>query len=355
MAKLSFNHAKITCVCTVVPQQRIYLDDEVCYYDDATKLQRLKIVVGLNSRTVAPCDVTPSDLMYDAARRLITDMGIDSSSIDALVCVLDNPDYKCPPTACILQGRLGLSEHCMSFDITHGCAGYVYGLSVASSLIESGLKRVLLLVGDTKTHTINIKDRVSAPIFGDGAAATLVEFSEKPTPSWFVLGTVGKSFENIMIPAGGARIPYSSDTAQETTDEFGNVRSLNQFRMNGRNVFDFTMTYVPQNIKSVMDFAGKNTDEIDFFILHQANKSIIKNITSRAGVTDPEKVPTRALSEYGNLAVASIPSAISNELFGQIENKTILLSGFGVGLSYGSAIIHTDSIFAPETFIYQGE
>ena len=135
MAKLLFNHSKITGICTVVPQERILLDDEVSFYDDVAKLQRLKMVVGLNSRTVAPHNVTPSDLMYDAAVRIMSGMNLGGDDIDALVCVLDNPDYKCPPTACVLHGRLGLSESCMSFDLTHGCAGYVYGLSVAHSLI----------------------------------------------------------------------------------------------------------------------------------------------------------------------------------------------------------------------------
>lgn len=357
MAHLKFNHANITGICTVVPKDRIKLDDEVAYYDDANKVKRLKMVVGLSERAVSSKSTTPADLMEYAACRIIGDMNIDKNSIDALICVLDNPDYKCPPTSCILQGKLDLPTTCMSFDINHGCAGFIYGLCTAYSLIESGCKRVLLLVGDTKTKTINIKDRISAPIFGDGAAATIIERSETINTSYFILGTKGKNYENIMIPAGGARIPYSEETSIETADEYGNVKSLNNFQMNGKNVFDFTMNTVPQNIQDTLNFANLNTNEIDYFVLHQANKGIIQNIALRIGEKDFNKVPTSTLAKYGNLAVASIPSAINDYLANDVANnkKTLLLSGFGVGLAYGSAIISLDKIYAPEIFTYKGE
>lgn len=262
-----------------------------------------------------------------------------------------------PPTSCILQGKLGFPESCMAFDITHGCAGYIYGLNVAFSMIESGYKKILLLVGDTKSTTINIKDRISAPIFGDGASATLIEHTKDNIESWFSIGTKGELYENIMIPAGGARIPYSGETAKETIDEFGNTRSLNNFRMNGRNVFDFTMNIIPRNIKETLEFAQLKFDDIDYFILHQANKSIIQNIAIRLGIKDKSKVLTETLSKYGNLAVASIPSTINDQLSKITDSKrlTVCLSGFGVGLAYGSVILTLDNTYIPEPFIYEGE
>lgn len=356
MAKTCFRHAKIMGVCTVVPQRSIQLDDEVIYYDDVQKINRLKATVGLNRRVVVDEKTTPADLMQCAALNLIDGMRIDVETIDALVCVLDNPDYKCPPTACVLHGKLNMPASCMAFDINHGCAGYVYGLNVAFSMVESGYKRVLLLVGDTKSTTVNIKDRVSAPIFGDGAAATLIEHTKEENDSYFVIGAMGDKFENIIIPAGGARLPYSEETAKETTDEFGQTRSLNNFRMNGRNVFDFTMNVVPQNIEETLSYASQNIDDIDCFILHQANKSIIQNIASRVGVKDKSKVPTETLAKYGNLAVASIPSVLNDVLSERLadEKMTMLLSGFGVGLAYGSAVLTLDHIYAPHILIYKG-
>ncbi|MBE6444172.1 MAG: ketoacyl-ACP synthase III [Alphaproteobacteria bacterium] len=355
MAHLTFNHSKIMGICTVVPENRIKLDDEAQYYDDINKIKRLKMVVGLNERAVSSESTTPADLMEYAASRIIEGMNIDKNSIDALVCVLDNPDYKCPPTSCVLQGKLDLPTTCMSFDINHGCAGYVYGLCMACSLIENGCTRVLLLVGDTKTKTINIKDRICAPIFGDGAAATIIERSETENNSYFILGTKGKDYKNIIIPAGGARIPYSEATSKENIDEYGNIKSLNNFQMNGKNVFDFTMNTVPQNIYDTLSLADLTVNEIDYFVLHQANKNIIQNIALRIGEKDFNKVPTSTLAKYGNLAVASIPSVINDYLSDDVTNnrKTLLLSGFGVGLAYGAAVINLDKIYAPTIFTYK--
>ena len=357
MAYSHFKHAKITGICTTVPAKKIKLDDEIQYYSDVSKLNRLKLTVGLNERSVVEKETTPADLMEYAAKKILQEMNIDKKEIDALICVLDNPDYKCPPTSCILQGKLGLPDTCMAFDITHGCAGYIYGLNVAFSMVESGYKKILLLVGDTKSTTINIKDRISAPIFGDGASATLIERTEDNFESWFSIGAKGRLYENIMIPAGGARLPCSEETAKEEIDEFGNIRSLNNFRMNGRNVFDFTMAVVPQNIQETLDLAQLKSDNIDYFILHQANKSIIQNIAIRVGIKDKSKVLTETLSKYGNLAVASIPSAINDQLsdINYRKRLTVCLSGFGVGLAYGSVILTLCNTYIPKPFIYKGE
>lgn len=353
MTRAIFNHARISGIVTVVPSGRIKLDDEIRFYENnENKLNRLKSTVGLDARAVADGDTTPGDMMFDAAKRLIDGMNVDINTIDAVICVTDMPDYKCPPTACVIHGRLGLPTTCMAFDVNHGCAGYVYGLYVAHSMIESGgCKKVLLLVGDAKTHSIDIRDRVSAPIFGDGAAATLVEYSDTPIKSYFNLGAYGAGFENIIIPAGGARIPYSPDAIVATPDEYGNTRAPINFRMNGRAVFDFTMNMVPTNIAETIEMSGVNVDDIDYFVLHQANKSIIENIVRRVGVTDMSRAPTETLAKIGNLAVASIPSAICDV---SVHGR-VLISGFGVGLSFATAVINLDDIYCPKLIEYDGE
>ena len=358
MAKARFRHVAIDGVCAVVPKGRIFLDDERSFYADEAKLSRLKNTVGLNSRAVVEANTTPADLMEVAARKLIEGMHVDIASVDALVCVLDFPDYRCPPTSCVLHGKLGLPQTCLAFDISHGCAGYVYGLYVAHSLIDSGAAgNVLLLVGDTKSRTINVGDRISAPVFGDGAAATLLRRTESERDAFFALGANGRLHDKIMIPAGGARMPSSEATRAFTTDQFGNTRSLEQFAMDGRAVFDFTMSAVPVNILDAMAFAGKTPDDVDYFVLHQANKSIIQNIAIRIGVRDLKKVPVETLAKFGNQAVASVPCAICDQLSAGLSGsrKMLLLSGFGVGLAYGTAIVCTDSLFAPSPFIYEEE
>lgn len=353
MTRALFHHAVIKGIVTVVPTGRIKLDDEIQFYENnENKLNRLKTTVGLDTRAFADAGTTPGDMMYDAARKLLNGMNIDTNTIDAIICVTDMPDYKCPPTACVIHGRLGLPTTCMAFDINHGCAGYVYGLYVAHTMIESGgCNRVLLLVGDAKTHSIDIRDRISAPIFGDGAAATVIEHTPNDTPAYFSIGTVGEKFENIMIPAGGARNPYTADTMVATSDEFGNTRAPINFRMNGRAVFDFTMNMVPDNISETIKMAELDVSDIDYFVLHQANKSIIENIVRRVGVTDMSRAPTETLAKIGNLAVASIPSAICDT---SVSGR-ILMSGFGVGLSFASAIVNLDKVYCPKLIEYTGE
>lgn len=348
-----FNKVKISGLITVVPTGRICLDDEIQFYENnATKLNRLKTTIGLNTRAVADSDTTPGDMMFFAGKKLLHDMNIDISTIDAVICVTDMPDYKCPPTSCVIHGRLGLSVSCMAFDINHGCAGYVYGLYVCHTMIESGgCKRILLLVGDAKSHTIDVRDRVSAPIFGDGAAATLVEYSDNAKKAYFSIGAYGAGYKNIIIPAGGARNPYTKEASIATADENGNVRAPINFRMNGRAVFDFTMNMVPKNISETIEMSKIDISSIDYFILHQANKSIIENIARRIGVLDMSRVPTETLAKVGNLAVASIPATISD-----VSAKgCVLISGFGVGLSFATAILHLDEIYSQKLFDYTGE
>ena len=359
MVNIAYSHVKISGVVTVVSDKFINLDDEAQYYaNDTSKIERLKTTVGLQFRSVAEEGVTAADFCEQAANHLLEEMDVSKQDIDALIFVSDAADYKCPPTACVLQGKLDLPVGCASFDVNHGCAGYVYGLSIASALIETGgFRKVLLLVGDTKSKTINIKDRVSAPIFGDGGSATLLEYSEEEIYSYYTLGTEGKKYENIIIPAGGARIPCSNETAKEYTDEFGNTRSLNNFCMQGRNVFDFTMTRVPQNIKEIMNFAKLTVDDIDYAIFHQANKSIINNIASRVGFKDLTKVPSDTLRKYGNLAVASIPCVINDQLSNFLENshKKVMMAGFGVGLSWGISIMDLIGTHCPNIYKYKGK
>ena len=356
MVNIVYSHAKISGIVTVVSNKFINLDDERQYYaNDISKIERLKNTVGLQYRSIAGDEVTASDFCEQAAIHLFEQMNISKTDIDALIFVSDAADYKCPPTACILQGKLDLPCNCASFDINHGCAGYVYGLNMASALLETGcFKKILLLVGDTKSKTINIKDRTAAPIFGDGGSATLLEYSEEEILSYFTLGTEGKKYENIIIPAGGARLPCSEKTSVEYTDNAGNTRSLNNFYMNGRNVFDFTMSQVPQNIINLLEFAHCTTEDIDYAIFHQANKNIINNIALRVGFNNLEKVPSETLKKYGNLAVASIPCAINDQLNNILQNKRkrILLAGFGVGLSWGMAIVYFDNTYCPNVFNY---
>lgn len=359
MAKTIFKKVSVKGISACAPQGEIDIYNELEYYkNDKTKVDRLNSLFGFHKRRVCDEKTTASDLSFCAAQKLLSDMNIDRSTIDALVFVTTLPDVIAPATACILHGRLGLSSHCTAFDINQGCAGYVYGLWVASSLIEGGgCKRVLLLVGDNWSRKVNIKDRITAPVFGDGGSATLVEYEENAAPSYYVVGADGRGADAIILPAGGMRMPCSEETKKETTDAKGNTRTLENIHMNGAKVFEFTMEVVPANIKETLLLAGKTPDEIDFLVLHQANKQIVENVAFDAGFMDLNKVPYKTIEKYANQTVASIPCAIADQLCDKISsgNNLIMLSGFGIGLAWGSAILQTSKIYCSGIIDYTGE
>jgi len=348
MAQSTFQHLAIKGVSTVVPADEIRLQDELHYFGgDAKKAARVTKIVGIDRRRIAPHGVTAADLCQQAAENLFTGMGIDPASIDALIFISQGPDHFMPATACILQHKLGLSKACAAFDVNQGCTGFVYGLWLAGSLIESrACSRVLLLVGEGVSRLVKADNRIIAPIFGDCGTAALVEYCGQPSPAWFELGTDGSGAEALMIPAGLGRLPLPDTAAEYETlcrvlrDPQGTPWRLIRTCMDGGAVFDFTLSVVPEHLRSLLGYAGKQPDDIDWLVLHQANKQIIQAIAEKSGF-DPAKAPWSTFSEYGNQAGASIPSTLCHMLAGELTAgpKTLLLSGYGVGLSWASVVL----------------
>src|SRR5580698_3710748 len=206
MTQTVFHKVRIAGISTVVPAKEICLTDEVEFYDnDIKKVERIRKMAGLYKRRVADMDITASDLSTQAAERLIKEMNIDVSTVDALIFVVQNPDYFFPATACVIHDNLKLKSNCVAFDINQGCAGYTYGLWVASSLIEGGnCKKILLLAGDTASTKNDVGNRITAPVFGDAGSATLLEYSGDADKSYFELGADGSGYDAIIAPAGGS-------------------------------------------------------------------------------------------------------------------------------------------------------
>ena len=289
----------------------------------------------------------------------MTDMNVDKNEIDALVFVVQNPDYSSPATACIIHQRLDLPQGCPAFDVNQGCSGYVYGLWVASSLIEGGqCRKVLLLAGDTSSINVDPRNRVTAPVFGDAGTATLVEFVEKESNSFFELGTNGKGYEAIIVPAGDAKIPLErhaedNEVLCKDLQNGTNITHLTDIYMDAAAVFNFTMTVVPPHIKSLMSFSNTKPTDIDYLVLHQANRQIIRMIGSATGFS-ADKVPDSTVEKFGNQTIASIPCVLCDVLREKLEKQPLklLLSGFGVGLSWASCFLETDKIYCAdiETF-----
>ncbi len=354
MPKCCFNQAKINAVVTCVPRRERCIDEEIELFGGNEKqIARLKKTIGLDKRRVVDAGVTAADLCCVAAEHLIAKAGIAVASIDAVICVTQTPDYMQPCNAAVLHGRLGLRQDCAALDVNLGCSGYVYGLWLAHMMVSSGgCGRVLLLAGDTISRIVNPKDRAVAPLFGDGGSATLID--REASQSWFSLETDGKGFQNLIVPAGGSRRPCSVETRVEVEDEGGNIRTAENLFMDGAEVFNFSIKVEPQAVREIVEYAGLELDGVDYFVFHQANRYILGNIAKRLGL-DPAKVPMRTVERFGNQSSASIPSAICGELGDVLSGagaRRLLLSGFGVGLSWASAIVDLGDLAVCEVIDY---
>lgn len=337
---------------TVVPATEKSIDDEVDLYGGKPEqIERIKKTIGLHRRRVVRDGVTAGDLCETAARRLLERCSVEPDEIDALILVTQTPDYFQPATACVLHGRLGLKEDCAAFDVNLGCSGYVYALWLAGMMIETGsCKTVLVLAGDTISRCVNPRDRALAPLFGDAGSATLVTESARENASWFSLKTDGKGFEHLIVPAGAFRQPSTEETRLEKSDADGNIRSLEQLHMNGAEVFNFSIKVEPPAIREILEFAGKTVEEVDYLVFHQANKYIISNIARRLKIP-MEKTPCAMVERYGNQSSASIPGTICDCLGERLEKETLrlVLSGFGVGLSWASCFLTMENLSVCET------
>lgn len=348
MAKSNMQGVCVRGVVTCVPAKEKCIDDETDLFGGNLKqIARLKKTIGLDRRRVVEDGTTALDLCATAATHLFDSMNVEASSIDGMIFVTQTADYPQPCNAAVLHGRLGLSKNCAAMDVNLGCSGYVYGLWLAHMMLSSGgCKRVLLLAGDTLSRQVNPRDRSVAPLFGDGGTATLLEKNPEAKGAWFSLETDGQGHQALMVPAGGARQPRSEATGLESTDEEGNVRCQENLFMDGAEVFNFSIQVEPRAVREIVDYAGVSFEEIDHFVFHQANKYILSNIAKRLDL-DPAKVPMETVGRYGNQSSASIPCAICgelSELLNAVDPKLVLLSGFGVGLSWASAILNLAEI-----------
>ncbi len=354
MAKAKFTKTKISGIVTVIPHIKKCIDDEVeLFGGDAKQIERIKKTIGLNTRYVSDENTTTADLCQDAASTLLKGLKMDRSEVDGLIFVSQTPDYYSQPfTAACLHGKMGLPKDCAAFDVNLGCSGYVYGLWLANMMVSSGTaKNVLLLVGDTTTKIVNPRDRATASLFGDAGTATMIQRSDKESPSYFVLHTDGSGWEHIIVPAGGCRIPRTPETSVEVKYEDGNVRSKENLYMNGAEVFTFSVGVEPPAIMEMLEYSGKKLEDIDHIFFHQANRYIISNIMRRLKFP-LEKAPADTVEKYGNQSSASIPSTICDTIADKVSSgkEQVLMSGFGVGFSWASCVLTLENIFCKFKF-----
>ena len=303
--------------------------------------------LGIESRPVSAAGETALDLGVQAAKNLFDRGGCQPEDIDFLIFCTQSPDYFLPTSACVMQHQLGLRRDVGAVDFNQGCSGYIYGLSLGKGLIESGVARTVLLVtAETYTKYINVNDRSTRPLFGDGAAATLlrgVEVSPEeyalPMVGPFVFGTDGKNADMLIVPAGGHRQPQSKETAVEVMDANGNTRSRNQLYMNGQGIFAFAIDEIPPLIDRLLAKTSKTRDDVDCYIFHQANKYMLQRLQELSGLSGHNFF--NDIRHIGNTVSSSVPIAMIHAaeqgMFKQ--GDMAMLVGFGVGLSWGATLV----------------
>ncbi len=339
MAQLTFTGVGIKALAAAVPSTII---DNYKYtqFFEAEQVKQVVDKIEIYNRRFADEKTCSSDLCFAAAKKLFEDNNVNASEIDLLIFISQTPDYRMPATSVLLQERLGLSTSTVAFDINLGCSAFIYGLSVAFSMLSTGnFHKALILDGETRSKVYSPKDRRTAFLFGDGGVAALIERDKNFGTSYFSLNSDGSLGDLIKINAGGYRMPSSSDTVQEkVVDEYGNIRSDEQGYMNGSDVFNFVISEVPKDIKRIISYSGKEINALDFYVFHQANNFINKYLAKKLKL-DTIKIPT-TVEKYGNTSSVSVPLTIIDQLKGKMDgDKELLLSAFGVGMTWATAIV----------------
>jgi len=292
--------------------------------------------VGINKRHIAGENECASDLAVKAAEQLFTEHSIHKSEIDYILLCTQSPDYFLPTTACIVQDRLNLSTSCGALDFNLGCSGYVYGLSLAKGLIAGEIaKNVLLITAETYSKHIHPRDKGNRTLFGDAATATIISTDGFAEIGNFSLGTDGRGPEKVIIKNGACRNPKKANNL--TFDDSGNPVSSDYFYMDGPGIFNFALEKVPHLVNKILETNKLTKEEIDLYVLHQANKYMLDFLQNILEIDDEKFY--HCLSEVGNTVSSSIPIALTAALKENFLQGNVLIAGFGVGLSWGGCIL----------------
>lgn len=354
--KLKFGQKKITGILTVFPEKEIKFEDEIDNYDfTRQQSMKLKKVMGFNKRRVVSAGTSVSDLCVYGLNYLFEQKLLEKEDIDALVLVTQSPDYFMPATSHVIHGMLGLKEDIYLDDITQGCAGYSFGLNKAFMLLEQeSINKVVVLNADILSLKVSKKDRSSAPLTGDGATVTVVENDPAAKSIYGEVKADGSGVDALVIPAGGFKLPSNEKTAILEKDKAGNLKALDNISMKGDEVFNFVQREVPPMIDSLLSDAGSSKEDVDYFMFHQPNKFMVKQLSNLMGISE-EKMPNNLVENYGNSASVTIPALICHNLGNKILDSTYLfcLCGFGNGLSWSSLLMEIGEVNFCKTIEYE--
>ncbi|MCH9812730.1 MAG: ketoacyl-ACP synthase III [Epsilonproteobacteria bacterium] len=323
-------YASFKSIGAYVPPQRLTNKDLEKMVD--TSDEWIKQRTGIEERRIASKEQSTSDLAYEAAKVAIERSGLANEEIDAIVCATISPDYFCmPSTACVVADKLGIS-HVTAFDISAACSGFVYALNIAKAFVESGIKKNVLIIGAEKlTPFVDYEERTTCILFGDGAGAAVIGTTDKKEESVIDVHTSSDgSFQDFLITPGcGSKNPCSQNVIDER---------LHFMKMKGNETFKVAVNTLTKDVKNILEKNSMTSEDIDFFIPHQANFRIIDAVGKKLSFPTEKVVLT--VAKYGNTSAASIPMAI-NDWYesGKLKSGDLmLLDTFGGGLTWGSSI-----------------
>lgn len=338
MNELSNRPVGISGLGFYVPERCVRNSDLEDMVDTTDEWIREKI--GIEQRYVAADEEALSDLAIKAAERALDDAGLSVEDIDMLVITGQNHDYKTPATSCVVQHKMGM-RNVAAIDVATACSGFVYGLAIGSKFIaDRTYDNVLVIGAEIHSRMISWQDRTTCVFFGDGAGAAILRpAAEGYGFLGFDLGADGAGHEAIIIPAGGSRMGMTPDALVPREEAYGQTRSLGDARMDGKAVYEFATGVFPRTVNASLERAQLRVPDVDFLISHQANKNIIKEGMGALGLSMDKTYVN--LDRYGNCSSASIPIALREALDAGLVKRddTVVLVGFGAGLSWGSTVM----------------
>ena len=345
MARWTIKNVRFAGVAACVPKEVVktadfhfFTNEEAAVFDNT---------VGIRKRHLGPDTLCASDMCQVAAEKLLAELGWEKESVDMLLFETVTPDYSpTPPTSCILQERLELSQDCFCIDIPMGCCGCMYAINVAGNMLSSGsIHRALLLVGDTAARMGSKNDKSRLPLFGDAGCAMALEYDTTAEDIVIDFHTLGGGYEALMTPHGGFRHPITVESFIQ--EDFGNgiIRAPKDTLIKGMDVFSFAISRPPKTVDAFLNEYGINREQdIDYFLIHQANKMIVDRIVKKLQLP-LVKVPYN-LEEFGNTGGCSIPLLMVTRIAEDLHSKpqNLICSSFGLGLTWGTMWLKTNQV-----------
>jgi len=354
---LVFKDKSISGVLLVVPsEEKFFIEEMSNFHFPLSRSLKLKEVMGYDRHRVVSEETTATDLVVFGMRRLFDENLLFKDSFDALIVVSQSPDFLMPSNSSVIQGKLDLPEDMLCLDLIQGCAGFLIGLFQAFMLLEQpSIKRVVLANTDVLSKKVSKMDRNSYPLIGDAASITIVENG----PKGKIFANVkmdGRGGDALSIPAGGFKLPSTLETAKMVDMGDGNIRSLDNLKMDGSAVFNFVQTHVPPMIDQLFQSAGISDKDVDHYLFHQPNKFMLDKLAEKMNV-DKKKMPSNVVGVYGNSSGVTIPAALVSNLANELKTgrANVCFAGFGAGLTWASMYLRVGMLDFCQEISYEKE